>query len=161
MSSSLQLHNLLDHALTGAGLLARELLDAMQSELDARPQHFALREGWRKVRANFADDFEAKLGELLQAGRRGEDPLHQPPLQLGGQESLSPLRHDPRFPDRRKQLVAVEVADHEHLHARILELHSRPGTQGLAQLGRVLIHLTCHGRHQWWTAPTSPYPAFA
>lgn len=103
MSSSPQLHNLLDHALTEAGLLARELLDAMQGELDTRPQHFALREGWRKVRANFADDFEAKLRELLQAGRRGEDPLHQPPLQLGGRESLSLV-------DEHQALQAVAIA---------------------------------------------------
>ncbi|MGM9483434.1 DUF1631 family protein [Roseateles sp. NT4] len=82
-------HQLLDHALTEAGPLARDLLNSMQDELDAQPQHYPLREGWRKVRAHFVTDFEGKLIELLQAGRRGEDPLHRAPAQLGGLESLS------------------------------------------------------------------------
>ncbi|WP_457424676.1 DUF1631 family protein [Roseateles sp. P5_E7] len=88
MSSSLHPHHLLDHALTEAGPLARELLNVVQDELDAKPQHFPLRDGWRKVRAHFAADFEGKLIELLQAGRRGEDPLHRS-LQAGGIEGLS------------------------------------------------------------------------
>ena len=37
-------HQLLDHALTEAGPLARDLLHSIQDELDAQPQHFALRE---------------------------------------------------------------------------------------------------------------------
>ncbi|WP_394412651.1 DUF1631 family protein [Roseateles sp. BYS78W] len=81
-------HHLIDHALTEAGPLARELLNLVQDELDAQPQYFPLRDGWRKVRGNFAADFEGKLISLLQAGRRGEDPLHRP-LQIGGLESLS------------------------------------------------------------------------
>ncbi|HEY9106212.1 MAG TPA: DUF1631 family protein, partial [Roseateles sp.] len=43
----------------------------------------------RKVRANFAADFEGRLIELLQAGRRGEDPLQRAPMQLGGLDGLS------------------------------------------------------------------------
>ncbi|MGQ3053510.1 MAG: DUF1631 family protein [Roseateles sp.] len=89
MRSSLHPHELLDHALTEAGPLARELLNVVQDELDAQPQHYPLREGWRKARGHFAADFEGKLIELLQAGRRGDDPLHRSPLQLGGLESLS------------------------------------------------------------------------
>lgn len=89
MPFSPQSHNLLDHALTEAGPLARELLNSVQDELDAQPQHFPLREAWRKVRPHFAADFEGRLIELLQAGRRGDDPLHRTPSQLGGLESLS------------------------------------------------------------------------
>jgi len=88
MSASLHPHHLIDHALTEAGPLARELLNLVQDELDAQPQHFPLRDAWRKVRANFAADFEGRLIELLQAGRRGEDPL-QRTLQIGSLESLS------------------------------------------------------------------------
>lgn len=89
MTALLHTHALLDHALTEAGPLARELLNVVQDELDAQPQHFPLREGWRKVRTNFAADFEGKLIELLQAGRRGEDPLNRSQSQFGGLESLS------------------------------------------------------------------------
>lgn len=89
MPFSPQPHDLLDHALTEAGPLARDLLHSVQDELDAQPQHFALREGWRKVRPHFAADFEGKLIELLQAGRRGDDPLHRAANQFGGLESLS------------------------------------------------------------------------
>ncbi|MBV8034142.1 DUF1631 family protein [Roseateles sp.] len=89
MLSSLHPHDLLDHALTEAGPLARELLNVVQDELDARPQHYPLREAWRKVRNHFAADFEGKLIELLQVGRRGDDPLHRAPLQFSGLESLS------------------------------------------------------------------------
>lgn len=89
MSPRLHPHDLLDHALTEAGPLARELLNVVQDELDAQPQHFPLREAWRKVRGHFAPDFEGKLIELLQAGRRGDDPLNRPAMQLGGLESLS------------------------------------------------------------------------
>jgi hypothetical protein len=89
MTAKLHPHVLLDHALSEAGLLARELLHVVQDELDAQPQHYPLREGWRKARANFAGDFEGKLVELLQAGRRGEDPLARTSSPLGGRESLS------------------------------------------------------------------------
>ncbi|MCP6341425.1 hypothetical protein NL462_27095, partial [Klebsiella pneumoniae] len=63
---------------------ARELLNVVQDELDAQPQHFPLREAWRKARTHFAANFEGRLIELLQAGRRGEDPLQRQPLQMGG-----------------------------------------------------------------------------
>jgi hypothetical protein len=89
MPPALHLHDLLDHALTEAGPLARELLNVVQDELDARPQHFPLRESWRKARPHFAADFEGKLIDLLQAGRRGEDPLHRAPVRLGGMDGLS------------------------------------------------------------------------
>lgn len=88
MSSSLHPHHLLDHAMTEAGPLARELLNSMQDALEAQPKYFPLREGWRKVRSHFAADFEGKLIAMLQAGRRGEDPL-QRSQQAGGLEGLN------------------------------------------------------------------------
>ncbi|MEO6281722.1 DUF1631 family protein [Roseateles sp.] len=102
MSASLHPHHLLDHALTEAGPLARELLNLVQDALDAQPQHFALRDSWRKVRSRFAADFEGRLIELLQAGRRGEDPLHRS-VPAGGLEGLSLV-------DEPQALQAVAVA---------------------------------------------------
>lgn len=118
MPSSLHPHELLDHALTEAGPLARELLNVVQDELDAQPQHFPLREGWRKARAHFAADFEGKLIELLQAGRRGEDPLHRAPMQLGGLESLSLV-------DEHQALQDVAIAHVAHTSEEMsrAELH--------------------------------------
>lgn len=107
MPASLHPHDLLDHALTEAGPLARELLNLVQDELDAQPQHFPLREAWRRARASFATDFEGKLIELLQAGRRGEDPLHRSPLQFGGLESLSLV-------DEHQALQDVAIAHVAH-----------------------------------------------
>lgn len=118
MFSSLHPHALLDHALTETGPLARELLNVVQDELDAQPQHYPLREAWRKVRAHFAADFEGKLIELLQAGRRGEDPLHRAPLQLGGLESLSLV-------DEHQALQDVAIAHVAHTAEELsrAELH--------------------------------------
>lgn len=118
MSSSLHPHDLLDHALTEAGPLARELLNVVQDELDAQPQHYPLREGWRKVRASFAADFEGKLIELLQAGRRGEDALNRSALQLGGLESLSLV-------DEHQALQDVAIAHVAHTAEELsrAELH--------------------------------------
>ncbi len=107
MSFSPHSHDLLDHALTEAGPLARELLNSVQDELDAQPQHFPLREAWRRVRAHFATDFEGKLIELLQAGRRGDDPLHRTPSQLGGLEGLSLV-------DEQQALQDVAIAHVAH-----------------------------------------------
>jgi len=118
MSPSLHPHELLDHALTEAGPLARELLNVVQDELDAQPQHYPLREGWRKVRGHFATDFEGRVIELLQAGRRGEDPLHRAPLQLGGLESLSLV-------DEHQALQDVAIAHVTHTAEELsrAELH--------------------------------------
>ncbi len=118
MLSSLHPHDLLDHALTEAGPLARELLNVVQDELDAQPQHYPLREAWRKVRAHFATDFEGKLIEMLQAGRRGEDPLHRSALQLGGLESLSLV-------DEHQALQDVAIAHVAHTSEELsrAELH--------------------------------------
>lgn len=118
MSSSLHPHHLLDHAMTEAGPLARELLNVVQDELDKQPQHFPLREAWRKVRAHFAADFEGRLIELLQAGRRGEDPLQRAPLQLGGMEGLSLV-------DEHQALQDVAIAHVAHTAEELsrAELH--------------------------------------
>ncbi|MDR7269218.1 hypothetical protein J2X20_001847 [Pelomonas saccharophila] len=111
-------HDLLDHALTEAGPLARDLLNSVQDELDAQPQHFPLREAWRKVRAHFVTDFEGRLIELLQAGRRGDDPLHRAPAQFGGLESLSLV-------DEQQALQDVAIAHVAHAAEELsrAELH--------------------------------------
>jgi hypothetical protein len=89
MSAPLPPHDLLDDALTEAGNLARELVNVVQDELEAQPQHFPLREAWRKARADFPLAFERRLIELLQAGRRGEDPLQRSPHSLRASDGLS------------------------------------------------------------------------
>lgn len=118
MTISLHPNALLDHALTEAGPLARELLNVVQDELDAQPQHFPLREGWRKVRTSFATDFEGRLIELLQAGRRGEDPLNRPQNALGGLESLSLVDEQQALQDVAIAHVAraAEEASRAELH---------------------------------------------
>jgi Protein of unknown function (DUF1631) len=117
MSASLHPHHLLDHALTEAGPLARELLNLVQDELDAQPQHFPLREGWRKARPHFAADFEGRLIEMLQAGRRGEDPL-QRSLHTGSLEGLSLV-------DEQQALQDVAIAHVAHTAEELsrAELH--------------------------------------
>lgn len=118
MPAALHPHDLLDHALTEAGPLARELLNVVQDELDARPQHFPLRESWRKARPHFAADFEGRLIDLLQAGRRGEDPLHRAPLHLGGMEGLSLVDEHQALQDVAIAHVAqaAEEASRSELH---------------------------------------------
>lgn len=118
MPAPLHPHALLDHALTEAGALARELLNVVQDELDANPQHFPLREAWRKARATFAADFEARLIELLQAGRRGDDPLARGQALLGGLESLSLVDEQQALQDVAVAHVArtAEEASRAELH---------------------------------------------
>lgn len=77
MSARLKLQDLVDLTLADAPTLARELMNVIQDELDAHPQYFVLREGWRKVRGGFTANFEAHLIELLQVARCGEDPLNR------------------------------------------------------------------------------------
>lgn len=111
-------HDLLDHALTDAGPLARELLNVVQDELDAQPQHYPLREAWRKVRTRFATDFEGRLIELLQAGRRGEDPLHRAANPFDSQQGLSLV-------DEHQALQDVAIAHVTHTAEELsrAELH--------------------------------------
>jgi len=118
MPANLQSHDLIDHALTEAGPLARELLNVVQDELDAAPQHFPLREAWRKVRPGFAAEFEGRLIELLQAGRRGDDPLQRAPLQLGDTGGLSLV-------DEHQALQDVAIAHVAHTAEELsrAELH--------------------------------------
>ncbi len=118
MSASLHPHELLDHALTEAGPLARELMNVVQDELDRQPQYFPLREAWRKVRSSFAADFEGRLIELLQAGRRGEDPLQRSGGPAGGLESLSLV-------DEHQALQDVAIAHVAHTAEELsrAELH--------------------------------------
>lgn len=117
MSPHLHPHELIDHALMEAGPLARELLNLVQDELDAQPQYFPLRDGWRKVRPGFAADFEGRLIELLQAGRRGEDPLYRP-LHAAGLEGLSLVDEHQALQD-----VAIAHVTHTAEEMSRAELH--------------------------------------
>ncbi|WP_077035797.1 DUF1631 family protein [Pelomonas sp. KK5] len=75
--------SLLDEALTQVPALSRHLVEAIHDELSSRPQYFAAMADWRRLRPRFAGDFEGALIPLLQAGRRGEDPLAQAPRGAG------------------------------------------------------------------------------
>ena len=77
MAAAPTLHSLLDEALSLVPDLSRSLLEATQDALDAKTQHFPLLDPWRRFRPRFAADFTATLTPLLQAGRRGEDPLQR------------------------------------------------------------------------------------
>ena len=77
MAFSPTLHSLLDEALALVPDLSRSLFEATQDALDAKLQHFSLLDPWRRLRPRFAADFSATLTPLLQAGRRGEDPLQR------------------------------------------------------------------------------------
>jgi hypothetical protein len=103
MPPSLHPQDLIDQAMTEAGPLARELLNGIQDELDGNPQHFPLRDAWRKGRPHVAADFEGRLIELLQAGRRGDDPLQRPSPTSGELENLSLV-------DERQALQDVAIA---------------------------------------------------
>lgn len=118
MSASLHPHHLIDQALKEAGPLARELLNVVQGEIDAKPQHFALRESWRKARPQFAAHFEERLIDLLQAGRRGEDPLHRPLQGSGLGAGLSLVDEHQALQD-----VAVAHVTHAVDDASRAELH--------------------------------------
>lgn len=78
------LHKLLDEAISQLPALSRELLNNSQDALEARPQHFALQDAWRRVRGRFAADFEQAALPLLQAAGLGEDPLQRRHTKLDG-----------------------------------------------------------------------------
>lgn len=75
--SAPSLHKLLNEAIAHLPALSRELLNNSQDALDARPQHFALQDAWRRVRGRFAADFEQAALPLLQAAGLGTDPLQR------------------------------------------------------------------------------------
>lgn len=124
MSNAPTLHSLLTEAMTQAPGLSRHLLNAIQDELDSRPKHFHLLDGWRRMRARFPNDFETALLPLLQASARGEDPLQR---KLDDINSLSLV-------DDRQALQDVAVA--HVIHA--VEEHARAE---LHQLGNVFAAL--------------------
>jgi len=124
MSNAPTLQSLLTEAMTQAPGLSRHVLNAIQDELDSRPKHFHLLDGWRRMRARFANDFETALLPLLQASARGEDPLQR---KLDDINSLSLV-------DDRQALQDVAVA--HVIHA--VEEHARAE---LHQLGNVFAAL--------------------
>ena len=95
------LQSLLEQALTQVPALSRQLLDSIHDELQSKPQHFALLPDWRRMRPRFSADFESALIPLLQAARRGEDPLQHKPA--AGLDGLSLV-------DERQALQDVAIA---------------------------------------------------
>ncbi|MDI4635038.1 DUF1631 family protein [Pelomonas sp. V22] len=77
MSQAPTLQTLVDDTLAALPMFARAVQDATQDELERRPQHFALLEGWRRQRGRFASTFEAVLRPMLEIARRGQDPLRR------------------------------------------------------------------------------------
>jgi hypothetical protein len=77
MSAALSQSSLLNDVRLETPALGRDLLNAIQSELDANAKHFPLLESWRRLRGRFASDFESALLPLLHAAGLGEDPLQQ------------------------------------------------------------------------------------
>jgi hypothetical protein len=118
MSARLHPHDLLDNALIEAGALSRELVNVLQDELDANPQHFMLRDSWRRVRSGFAAEFESRLIQLLQAARRGDDPLHRAPADFGGLDRLSLVDEH-----QAQQDVAIAHVSHTAEDLSRAELH--------------------------------------
>lgn len=100
MSAALSLSSLLNDVRLETPALSRQLLNSIQSELDANTKHFPLLEAWRRLRGRFAHDFETAFLPLLQAAGRGEDPLQRRTANL---ESLSLV-------DERQALQDVAIA---------------------------------------------------
>ena len=109
MAAAPSLHSLLDEALAMVPDLSRALLDATQDALDAKMQHFPLLEPWRRLRPRFAADFRATLTPLLQAGRRGEDPLQRRPASL---DTLSLVDEQQALQDVAIAHVMQAIDDH-------------------------------------------------
>lgn len=124
MSPAPSLHTLLEEALTLVPGLSRHLLAAIQDELDGRPQHYPLLDGWRRLRGRFTLNFEAGLLPLLQAARRGEDPLQRRP---GSLDALSLV-------DEQQALQDVAIA-------HVIHAVEQQSTPELHQLGNFFAAL--------------------
>ncbi|MET0518062.1 MAG: DUF1631 family protein [Burkholderiaceae bacterium] len=124
MSAALNIHTLLEDALTHVPALSRQVLEQTQDELEARPQHFALLGEWRRLRGRFSADFEAALLPLLQAARRGEDPLQRRPATL---DALS--------------LVDEQQAQQDVAIAQLIQAIEQQSSAELHQLGNFFAAL--------------------
>ena len=122
------LQTLVEDTIAALPMLARAVQDATQDELERRPQHFALLEGWRRQRGRFASNFEAVLRPMLEIAKRGQDPLRRAaPLSL---DALSLV-------DEHQALQDVAIA---HLIATV-EDNCKPE---LHQLGNFFAALRGH-----------------
>ena len=82
MAQAPSLHSLLDEALAQTPDLSRFVLNAVQDAMEGKSQSFLLTDAWRRLRPRFAADLSATLLPLLEASRRGDDPLHRPASSL-------------------------------------------------------------------------------
>lgn len=76
-SSHPSLANIIDAALAHVPALSHALYNGIQDELKSRLEHHQLLAGWSKRRAQFANDLEASLNQLLASARTGRDPLQR------------------------------------------------------------------------------------
>jgi hypothetical protein len=106
---------MLDLAQQQVGALARELMNAIQDELDGSSQYFALREQWRRARGQFIAAFEGHLGAALRAAASGVDPLRR---EAAGLDSLSLVDESQALQD-----VAIAHVVHTVEHRSQSELH--------------------------------------
>lgn len=134
------LQTLVDDTIAALPMLARSVQDAIQDELERRPQHFMLLEGWRRQRGRFATNLEAVLQPMLQIARRGQDPLRR-----GAAVSLDTLS----LVDEHQALQDVAIA---HLIASVEE-QCKPE---LHQLGNFFAALRGQSAHRKDDNPLRP-----
>ncbi|MDM4767839.1 DUF1631 family protein [Pelomonas sp. SE-A7] len=125
MAHAPTLQSLVDDTLAALPMLARSIQDETQDELERRPQHFALLEGWRRQRGRFASNLEAAVRPMLELAKRGQDPLRR-----ASSMSLDALS----LVDEHQALQDVAIA---HLIATV-EDQCRPE---LHQLGNFFVAL--------------------
>ncbi|HLO95959.1 MAG TPA: DUF1631 family protein, partial [Burkholderiaceae bacterium] len=114
MSNAPSLQSLVDEVIAQAPSMSHTVAHKIQDDLKADPLLHALQYAWATSKGRFATDFLAALQPLLEAARRGEDPLQRRNSSLG-LLSLSLV-------DEKQALQDVSIA---HVVSAIEE-HSRP-----------------------------------
>ncbi|MDT9000586.1 DUF1631 family protein [Paucibacter sp. APW11] len=109
MTHTPTLHSLVDETIAYVPTLSLAVMNETQELLKSRPQHHLLYAAWSKLRGRFAQDFENSLLPLLQAARRGVDPLQRSaPLSL---DSLSLVDEHQALQDVAVAHVVTVVED--------------------------------------------------
>ncbi|MEL4179653.1 DUF1631 family protein [Roseateles sp. PN1] len=98
---AITLNDILEEAHAQLPGLSRALLNSIQDELKAKPQHFLLQDPWRRLQHSFMADFESSLRTLLDPRNISDAPLQAP--SLAGLNSLSLV-------DERQALQDVAIA---------------------------------------------------
>lgn len=114
MSNAPSLQSLVDEVIVQMPSLSHSVAHKIQDDLKADPLLHALQYAWSVSKGRFATDFQAAIQPLLEAARRGEDPLQRRSSSLGLQ-SLSLV-------DEKQALQDVSIA---HVVSAVEE-QSRP-----------------------------------